>query len=275
MDLARLIDKLRTMGIPKHILKYVFFMLYERTVKIKVNNSLSDSVKVSKGILQGSHSGPLLINIFMNDIFGLELFSEIDLYADDIRIYKNVNSPFDQFKINYDLTLVHEWLTMNGLIMNIDKTDYIKFKLGSLGFNYEYNINGLSIRKVTVVKHLGVYYDSKLTFGDHIRIILKKAFKTLGFIHRVTYNFSDIQCIIYLFRSLVMPNLLYCSPIWSPYLGYQIKSLESVQRKFIRFLSFKTDTPMSTYDHDYHLLSEKLNLHTIYSIHRYNDVLLV
>ena len=168
-------------------------MLYERLVKVNVNNSLSDAVKVSKGILQGSHSGPLLFNIFKNDIFGITLFSEIDLFADDIRIYKEVNSPFDQFKINNDLLLVYDWLTMNGLIMNIDKTDYIKFKLGSLSFNHAYNIHGLPIREVKVVKHLGIYYDNKLTFGYHIQSILKKAFKKLGFIHRITYNFTDIQ----------------------------------------------------------------------------------
>ena len=72
-----------------------------------------------------------------------------------------------------------------------------------------------------------------------------------------------------------MPSLLYCSPIWSPYLGYQIKSLEVVQRKFIIFLSFKTNTPMSRLDHDFHLMSKKLNLPTVFSIHRYNDMLLV
>ena len=72
-----------------------------------------------------------------------------------------------------------------------------------------------------------------------------------------------------------MPSLLYCSPIWSPYLGYHMKSLEAVQRKFMRFLSFKTDAPMSKCDHDYHLISEKLNLPTVYSLHRYNDMLLV
>ena len=115
----------------------------------------------------------------------------------------------------------------------------------------------------------------KLSFAYHIEVILRKAFRTLGFIHRITYNFTNISCIINLFCSLVMPSLLYCSPVWSPYLSYQIKSLESVQKKFIRFLSFKSNTPMDRYDHNYHLMSTRFNLPSIQSIHRYNDMVLV
>ena len=56
---------------------------------------------------------------------------------------------------------------------------------------------------------------------------------------------------------------------------YHIKSIESVQKKFIRYLSFKTNTPMDIFDHNFHLMSTRFNLPTIQSIHRYNDMLLV
>ena len=48
-----------------------------------------------------------------------------------------------------------------------------------------------------------------------------------------------------------------------------------LQKLFIRFLSFKTNTPMDRFDHNFHLMSTRFNLPTIQRIHRYNDMILV
>ena len=53
--------------------------------------------------------------------------------------------------------------------MNVEKTNYIKFKKGTNSFSYAYNVEDQGyFRKVQIAKYLGIYYDNKLTFGYHL-----------------------------------------------------------------------------------------------------------
>lgn len=51
---------------------------------------------------------------------------------------------------------------------------------------------------------------------------------------RLTRDFTEIDYIIYLYKTLVLFNLTYCSQIWSPYNKIYSKKLESVRHKFLR-----------------------------------------
>ena len=67
----------------------------------------------------------------------------------------------------------------------------------------------------------------------------------------------------------------YCSSIWSPYSDCYIKALESVQKRFLRFLSRKMRQPMAFNDHSYSRISRELNIFTIESTHRFYDFVFV
>ena len=95
----------------------------------------------------------------------------------------------------------------------------------------------------------------------------------LGFISRNTKSFKhQSSSLIILFKSLVLPNLLYASIIWTPHQQYMIQKLEGVQHRFLRMLSFRFYIPMSKFDHDFQFVSKFFNLHSIKSIHDMNDL---
>ena len=75
--------------------------------------------------------------------------------------------------------------------------------------------------------------------------------KQLGFIKRTTTDFTDIAAIIHLYKSLILLNFLYCRQIWSPFTRELINRLESCQYCFLRYLSFKTNNPLSRFEHDF------------------------
>ena len=60
-----------------------------------------------------------------------------------------------------------------------------------------------------------------------------------------------------LFKSLVLPHLDYCSPLWSPVDAYSIKAIESVQRKFTRRLYNGSQRP------DYWVRLSELRLYSL------------
>lgn len=106
--------------------------------------------------------------------------------------------------------------------------------------NYSYNIDGISLQRQTIVKDLGIYFDSELTFAKHILARTSEAIRMLGFIIRNCKQFNNLQALKLLYYSYVRSKLEYGSIIWSPYYQIHSNNVEQVQRKFLKFLLFKS-----------------------------------
>lgn len=70
---------------------------------MKFNECLSKEIAVRSGVPRGSHLGPLLFVLFINDISGVFLSSRFSLYADDLKIYRSVTSIEDAELLQLDL----------------------------------------------------------------------------------------------------------------------------------------------------------------------------
>jgi len=70
-------------------------------------------------------------------------------------------------------------------------------------------------------------------------MIKNKAFRNLGFIKLTCGSFSDPVPLKILYSSVVYSNLEYCPLIWINNTSKQNILLESVQNKFLHFISFK------------------------------------
>ena len=78
-----LIAKLHADVFDKNSLKFIYSYLKERTEGVKVNSELSTWKEILSDVAQGSVLGPLLFNIFVNDLFLFVDYSDICNYAED------------------------------------------------------------------------------------------------------------------------------------------------------------------------------------------------
>lgn len=106
---------------------------------------------------------------------------------------------------------------------------------------YDYHINDEILARQTTFKDLGVTFDKKLSFSNHIENIVTNTYKTLGFIIRNSNDFANNNAIKLLYFSFIRSRLEYACLIWNPHYSVHTNNLESVQRRFLKYLSFKQD----------------------------------
>ena len=78
-----LIAKLQVYGLRGNLLKLIMNYLKNRYQRNKVNGSFSSLEELLKGVQQGSVSGPILFNIYLNDLFYIVKKTDICNFAED------------------------------------------------------------------------------------------------------------------------------------------------------------------------------------------------
>lgn len=268
-----LIRKLFNFGVRGSILSWLKSYLINREYQVRIKGNLSNVYYSNSGVPQGSHLGPLLFLLFINDIDEKLQHSKILLYADDVKLFNTINSPLDQTKLQKDLDTISEWARLNDLNFNINKCSVVTFRRGEF-FDTNYLMNDVTLTKVSSQKDLGVTFQENFEFDMHLNTIVNKAYKVLGFVIRSSSNFN-CSTLISLFKTLIRSILLYNSQIWTPHYDVHIKKLESVQHKFFRYLAHRMGSPFSFDEHDYSAFAKKVNLTSIKSLHNYYDMLFV
>ncbi|BES91184.1 Retrotransposon protein [Nesidiocoris tenuis] len=173
---------------------------------------------------------------------------ELLMFADDLKIFGVVSSEDDYMGIQTFLDSLQGWCLANCLHLNPAKCTAASFSRSSRLLSFPYRIGGGVLDRPASIRDLGVFMDAKLTFSHHIDAIVSKALRALGFLKRCTRDFTSMEAIVLLYKSLVRPILEYSSVVWSPYYQVHKERLERVQRRFLRYLNFKMHIPLEELD---------------------------
>lgn len=238
LDQDILLDKLESFGIVGSLHSWLASYLKGRTLQVRLQGFLSERFNVASGVPQGSHLGPKLFLLLVNDI-GKDLSSNFLLFADDLKIFRCIESSADCALLQGDLTLLHEWCLKNNLKLNVGKCSYMIFGRKKNEIDYRYSIGGSVLGRVEVMKDLGICLDSMLRFTDHYDQMISKANQMLGFIMRMSKDFKDLHCMVMLYISYVRSLLEYGSIIWCPHYDIYINRIEAVQEKFLRYMRYR------------------------------------
>ena len=85
---------------------------------------ISEEIRVTSGVPQGSVLGPLLFLAYVN---GIWRNMESRLFADDCVIYRKIINNADMEKLQKDLDRLGEWAVENEMKINASKSKAFRF----------------------------------------------------------------------------------------------------------------------------------------------------
>ena len=199
-------------GLDIESLNYIYSYLSDRKQRTKVNSSFSSWAQIIFGVPQGSILGPLLFNIYVNDIFYFVSNSEnITNFADDTTPY-TIESTIDLLLENLwkDSSILMRWFKDNYLQMNAEKCDL-------LICNHKKDVSVILDEEVinssNSVKLLGITIDKNLNFREHISKLCKKVSSKLHALARIS-NFMNQDKLRLIMIFFIESQFSYCPLVW-------------------------------------------------------------
>ena len=185
---------------------------------------------------QGSVLGPLFL-IYINDITE-NIDSEIKLFADDtslfITIDKNEKDITEQ--LNRDLEKISHWAKTWLVSFNPIKTKSLFVTLKKPRNHPDLLFDGHLLETVESHKHLGITFNSTLSWKHHIENIASVANKKVSLLTRLKH-ILDRKTLLIMYTSFVRPSLEYANVLWNNCTDGESDQLESIQRRAVRIIT--------------------------------------
>ena len=185
MDLSKAFDTLDYSLLLAKLSGFGFDNL--RIQRCKIENHFSNWRKIKTCVPQGSILGPLLFNIFINDIFLFVESSNICNYADDNTLFA-FGKTFDEVtrKLQNDFLILDEWFFNNFLVLNSVRCHFMT--LGTPNNLPNFKCKNITTKNSASEKLLGVIIGNKLDFTEHLTVC-KKAKLKLHALNRISTFF--------------------------------------------------------------------------------------
>ena len=192
--------------------KVLLSNLQESRKRVKINTTLSSWTQLIQGVPQGSVLGPMLFNIYINDMFFALNEIDICIFADGTTPYffdSNLKSVLE--KIEHNSELVIDWFEMNYMKLDTDKCHLLLS-----GNKNEYMWAELDediVWESNDVEPPGVKKDNNLRFNKNVSNTCLKANRKLNALTRAA-KFVPFKKRRILFKAVIESQFKYCPLVW-------------------------------------------------------------
>ena len=184
--------------------------LKNRKQRVQINNNFSATKSVIAGVPQGSIDGPLLFNLFINDLVLFLTETMLSNYADDNNLF-STGRDLNKVTLAKDFGIVTNWFYENFMVLNSKKCHFMC--IGKDGKNETFTFKDVCYKSSKEEVILGITIDNKLSFDSHIRKMCNKSGQKLNALSRITtFLNKDKKGII--FNAMIKSQFSYCPIIW-------------------------------------------------------------
>jgi ribonuclease HI len=231
-----IMDGMNQWDIPKPIVNWYNLLLRTRTIETESQGILRKCWP-QRGTPQGGILSPLAWNLALNQLLShrLPVGCSIIAYADDLLLIVRGPQHSLEERASAALDLVHNWGLRNNIVFNPLKTQLTNFSRNRKRVA-DITLAGSVIEPHTDLKFLGITFDKKLSFKQHINLAIAKAKRLFHQVRRITsteWGLSPSK-LSWIYHAILVPKISYGSFIWIDKMSQQTsKLLEKCQRGFL------------------------------------------
>ena len=236
---STILRKLHRQGFSKDYLKWVTSYLTGRRQFVQIDDAVSSTTDVCFGVPQGSILGPVLFNLYVNDLSdNLDPTISSHQYADDTSLYSHckpadINSCENNIQSNLDD--LSNWSTSNNLVLNTKKTKVMLFSTTQLSrvhhleeHSIHLHANGVELKQTNNTLLLGTVMQQNLKWNDDVNRKISGCYAILSVLRKLKY-LAPYNIRKQLAESLVLSKLDYNDIVCNPVPDYLLKRLQRMQ----------------------------------------------
>lgn len=180
----RLAVRLRQQGWPPLMVKYVLSFMTKRRARVRLEDAVTGLFDVRCGLPQGSPASPILFLLYMADVLLDDPQCRFG-YADDLCVLR-VGGSLDEnvAQLEDDIRQILSWGKDNKVAFAPAKCELMHFTRARHDYapdvhipDFDFTIRQVrdSEGKIAPIRWLGVWFDRKFTFQQHISTLAGKA----------------------------------------------------------------------------------------------------
>ena len=213
-------------------------------LQVKCNTLSSNTVEmrdkypITHETAQGSFLGPLLFNIFCNDIYKNVQYCILILFTDDTILYaSHQNTKYLNFMLQEDIKHLNLWFKIDQLLLNLQKTSAMVFlpkQTPNTDSTVKLKLDDIILPTVNQTKFLAVIIDSQMDWKEHINNILRKVSINKDLIGK-SCNLMNTFAKCKIYYAHIYSHLSYTNTVWSDHTTHKPKRQLERKSKIIAF----------------------------------------